>query len=73
LFDSKAVQKLPLENPPCSKLKFGSRQKSDNKSTGTYVEVTNGFGYQVGSIYTSLLCPIMINLSWNTWRMQWFI
>jgi hypothetical protein len=50
LFDSKAVHKVPLENQPCSKLKFGSRQKSDNKKADTYVEVTNGFGYQVGSV-----------------------
>lgn len=51
LFDSKAVQKVSLENQHCSKLKFGSRQKFDSKKTDMYVEVTNGFGYQVGSIH----------------------
>jgi hypothetical protein len=51
LFDSKAVQKVSLENHHCSKLKFGLRQKLDSKKTDTYVEVTNGFGYQVGSIH----------------------
>lgn len=47
LFDSNAVQKVSLENQPCSKLKFGSRQKSENKKTDAFVEVTNGYGYQV--------------------------
>lgn len=51
LFDSKAVQKVPLDNRPCSKLKFGSRQKLDYKKTDSFVEVTNGFGYQVRSKY----------------------
>ncbi|KAJ9574157.1 hypothetical protein L9F63_008413, partial [Diploptera punctata] len=46
LFDSKAVQKVSLESNSCSKLKFGQRQKNENKKTETYVEVTNGFGYQ---------------------------
>ncbi|XP_069674233.1 folliculin-interacting protein 2 [Periplaneta americana] len=46
LFDSNAVQKVSLENQPCSKLKFGSRQKSENKKTDAFVEVTNGYGYQ---------------------------
>ncbi|PSN41279.1 hypothetical protein C0J52_14352 [Blattella germanica] len=46
LFDSKAVQRTALENQPCSKLKFGPRQKCENKKTDAFVEVTNGFGYQ---------------------------
>lgn len=46
LFDSKAVQKVSLESQPCSKLKFGSCQKLDNKKNDAYVEVTSGFGYQ---------------------------
>lgn len=50
LFDSKAVQKVRLESQPCRKLKFGSCQKLDNKKSDAYVEVTNGFGYQVRSI-----------------------
>jgi hypothetical protein len=50
LFDSKAVQKVRLEGQPCRKLKFGSCQKLDNNKSDAFVEVTNGFGYQVRSI-----------------------
>jgi len=50
LFDSKAVQKVRLESQPCRKLKFGSCQKLDNNKSDAFVEVTNGFGYQVRSV-----------------------
>ena len=50
LFDSKAVQKVRLESQPCRKLKFGSCQKLDNHKSDAFVEVTNGFVYQVRSI-----------------------
>lgn len=47
LFDSSAVQKTNIDGNQSSRSKLGLKNKCDNiKKTETYVEVTNGYGYQ---------------------------
>ena len=48
LFDSKAVRKDSLSNSSlCGRLHIGLKAEETRKGETSYVEITNGFGYQV--------------------------
>lgn len=58
LFDSKAVKKVHLPNSSqCGRFRTGVKTEETRKGEASYVEITNGFGYQVHAIH---------NISFNT-------